>query len=277
MKHARLLLLLLGLSQSVQAQEALKFGVANQRPVMLTARIWNPILGYLGKKSGIPLVLLMGKTAAETTELATSGKLDFIYTNTLFTPERDKLGFHAIARLNTPPIRGQIVVAADSPVRQLGDLAGSRLITPTNESFICYTLQMNALARADVKVETVFAGSQEGGIAQLAAGRVAAAAVHSAVMQAYSQREHFRYRAIYTSPPYSDLPIMAHPRVPRGSVEKIRVALLGMADDPAGRRILDAANTLIRAATPLAFVSAKDSDYDDYRRFYRNAPARNSP
>jgi phosphonate transport system substrate-binding protein len=277
MKHAGLLFLLLCLPQSVQADEALKFGVANQRPVMLTAQIWNPILAYLSKKSGIPLALLMGKTAAETTELASSGQLDFIYTNTLFTPERNKLGFHAIARFNTALIRGQIVVAEDSSIRQLRDLAGKKMVTPASESFISYSLQMKALANAEVKVETVIAGSQEGGIAQLAAGRVDAAAVHSKVIQAYSERENFRYRAIYTSPPYCDLPIMAHPRVPRSKVEQIRSALLAMANDPEGRKILDAANTLIKSDTALAFVSAKDRDYDNYRRFYRPAPRRNSP
>lgn len=269
MKRAGLLLLLLGLSLSVQAEEALKFGVANQRPVMLTAQIWNPILAYVSKKSGVPLTLLMGKTAAETTQMVTENELDFIYTNTLFTPERDKLGFRPIARFNSPLIRGQIVVAENSPIRRLRDLDGKKMAVPTSESFISYALQMHALAHADVQAKTVLTGSMEGGIAQLAAGRVDAAAGHNQIVKAYSQREGFRYRAIYTSAPYYDLPIMVHPRVPRGSVEKVRSALLSMASDPAGRKILDEVNTIIKAEQALAFVSTQDRDYDNYRRFYQ--------
>ena len=120
-------------------------------------------------------------------------------------------------------------------------------------------------------LEPVFAGSQEGGIAQLAAGKVDAAAVHSSIIRAFSRREGFRYRAIFTSEPYADLPVMAHPRVAKGSVEKVRAALLAMADDAQGRKILESANAAIGAAAPLAFVGANDSDYDAYRRFYTGA------
>lgn len=277
MKRTGLMLLLLALSLPVQAAEALKFGVANQRPVMLTAQIWNPILAYVSKKSGIPLTLLMGKTATETTLMAAEGELDFIYTNQLFTTDRDKLGFRAIARLNTPMVRGQIVVSEDSPIHQLGDLGGKKMATPTTESFISYALQMRALVNAEVRVETIISGSQESGIAQLASGKVDAAAVHSQIIQAYAQRERFRYRSIYTSPPYYDLPIMAHPRVPRSSVEKIRSALLLMASDPEGRKILEEANTIIKADAALAFVSTRDRDYDNYRRFYRSDNSREHP
>lgn len=271
MMRAGLLLLLLGLSCLAQAAEALKFGVANQRPVMLTAQIWNPILAYVSKKSGVPLVLLMGKTSTETTEMAVNGQFDFIYTNQLFTPERDKIGFYAIARLNTPLIRGQLVVAENSPIHQLSDLAGKTMAAPTAESFISYALQMHALENADVKVVPVITGSQEGGIAQLASGQVDAAAVHSRVMQSFAQREGFRYRAIYTSAPYYDLPIMVHPRVSRSNVEKIRIALLAMDNDPEGQKILADANIIIKSDTALAFVRVKNRDYDNYRRFYLGA------
>lgn len=276
MKHTGLLLLLLGLSLCTHAEEALKFGVANQRPVMLTAQIWNPILAYVSKKSGLQLTLLMGKTATETTLMASKGELDFIYTNQLFTTERDKLDFHAIARLNTPMIRGQIIVPEDSPIHQMQDLNGKKMATPTTESFISYALQMRALANAETRVETVISGSQEGGIAQLVSGKVDAAAVHNQIIQAYAQRERFRYRAIYTSPPYYDLPIMAHPRVPRSSVEKIRYTLLSMAGDPQGRKILDEANTIIKADAALEFVSTSNRDYDNYRRFYHSDNSRGS-
>lgn len=277
MKHAGLLLLLLGLSLPVQAAEPLKFGVANQRPVMLTAQIWNPILTYVSNKSGVPLVLSMGKTATETTELATQGKLDFIYTNQLFTPERDKIGFQAIARFNTSKIQGQIVVAENSDLRQLSDLAGKKIASPSKDSFISYALQMKALSGAKIKVEPVITGSQEGGIVQLAAGVVDAAFVHSKIIQAYAQREGFHYRAIYTSEPFLDLPVMVHPRVPRSSLQKVRDALINMSKDEEGRAILAAANNVLMAKEPLEFVSAKDRDYDNYRRFYSHEKHRSQP
>ncbi|HEY6095100.1 MAG TPA: phosphate/phosphite/phosphonate ABC transporter substrate-binding protein [Gallionellaceae bacterium] len=276
MKHTGLLLLLC-LALPAHAAEPLKFGVANQRPVMLTAQVWNPILAYVSKKSGVPLVLAMGKTATETTDLAASAQLDFVYTNTLFTPQRDKIGFHAIARFNSPPIRGQIIVPEQSPIHQLSELDGKKLAVPTRESFISYALQMHALKRAGAKVETVFTGSQEGGFAQMANQRVDAAVGNSKIIESYAAREGMRYRAIFTSAAYPDLPIMAHPRVARSTVEKVLAALLGMSHDPEGRRILDDANAILMAEQPLAFVRAKDRDYADYRRFYLNAEGHQQP
>ena len=37
--------------------QALSFNVLNQRSIALTARYWNPILGYVGQKSGVALEL----------------------------------------------------------------------------------------------------------------------------------------------------------------------------------------------------------------------------
>src|SRR3990172_7290989 len=86
----------------------LPFGVINQRSITLTAGYWNPILAYVIRRSGVPLQLRMAKTAPETTAMSISGELAFVYSNHLFTPERDALGFTVIARPEENAIRGQI-------------------------------------------------------------------------------------------------------------------------------------------------------------------------
>jgi phosphonate transport system substrate-binding protein len=82
------------------------FGVLNQRSVSLTAQYWNPILRYLSEKTGVPLSLRIARTANETTDLAVKGELAFVYTNHLFTPDRDKLGYTVLARQEGEAIRG---------------------------------------------------------------------------------------------------------------------------------------------------------------------------
>lgn len=269
MKLAASLLVLLFMSLPSQASEPLKFGVLNQHPVALTAQIWNPILQYLSDRSGVPLTLAMGKTAQETTQRTVAGEYDFVYTNHLFTPERTRLGFRTLARFNTEGIRGQIVVAANSPIHSLRDLNGRKIAFPSREAFAGYALPMRALQKGKVHAEAVFAGNQEGAMAQLSSGATDAAGVNDAVMKAFSQRENFQYRAIYTSETYQDLAVMAHPRVPRDSVEKVRAAMLGMGSDAEGRRLLDAANEIFKSTSRLEFVPTSDSDYSNYRRFYR--------
>ncbi len=128
---------------------------------------------------------------------------------------------------------------------------------------------MSALIQAGVTVTPVFGGNQEGIMAQLRAGRISAAGVNSRVMQEYAAREGFEYRALWTSEPYLDLPVAAHPRVPQAVVKAVREALIGMAADAQGLKILEASAAIVKQAPPFGFVAAREADYDKQRAVYR--------
>lgn len=252
------------------AAEPLLFGVLNQRSVVATAEIWNPILNYAASKSGVPLTLRMGAVAEETTAMTVRGDFDFIYTNHLFTPERDKLGFKVIARFNTPGIRSQIVTLETSPDHTLASLSGKTVAFANPDGFTGFWVPMDVLLQNHVQVEPVFAGNQESAMTRLALGSVAAAGVNDRVMAQYARKEGLKYRVLWTSEPYMDLVVMVHPRVPAETVEKIRQALLGMAEDADGLKVLQTVTDKMKSAERLAFVAAKDSDYNNYRHFYRH-------
>lgn len=253
----------------VRAAETMYFGVVNQRSITLTAELWNPILRYVSARSGVPLRLKMGRTAQETTQMTLRGEFDFVYTNHLFTPQRNKLGYRVIARFNTSGIRGQVVVPDDSPLQTLSDLQGREVAFPTPDGFTGYSLPMDGLLRAGVQVKPLFAGNQESGMARMALGMVSAAGVSNQQMENYARREGFKYRVLYSSEPYLDLPVMAHPRVARDKLERVQKALLGMAADAQGRQILQAAADLLKSGQLQEFIAADNADYENYRRFYR--------
>ena len=251
------------------AQHAYSINVLNQRSIALTAEYWNPIVTYVAKKSGVPLELKLAKSAKEGNAVAERYGYDFLYTNHFFTPERDKLGFKVIARPAGPGIRSQIVVAEDSPIQRLQDLAGRDVAFVSPDAFAGYWLPMDALIRAKVKVNVLFTGNQEASSAQLKVGKVAAAGVNGSVLARYARREQFAYRALWTSELYQDLCVMANPKVPAEKVEAVRKALIGMAADPEGMRILQAGAELLKSTGELGFVAAENRDYDNYRRFYK--------
>jgi phosphonate transport system substrate-binding protein len=261
---------LAGHAPGAAAQEkAYSFNVLLQRSVALTAQYWNPILTYASKKSGVPLELKLNKTAQEGNAIAERLGYDFLYTNHFFTPERDRLGYKVIARPAGPGIRSQIVVPEDSPIQTLQDLHGKDVGFVTPDGFTGYWLPYDALLRAKVKVNVVFTGNQEASSAQLRVNKIAAAGVNSSVMQRYARRESFAYRALWTSEIYHDLCIMASPKVPAAQVAAVRTALINMANDPEGRRVLEAGADLLKSTGELGFVAAEDRDYDNYRKFYR--------
>ena len=256
-------------SPGAAAQQAHAFYVLNQRSIALTAEYWNPILTYVGRKSGVPLELKLAKTAQEGNAIAERGKYDFLYTNHFFTPERDRLGYKVIARPAGPGIMSQIVVPVDSPIESLLDLKGKEVAFVTPDGFTGYWLPMDALLRAKVNVKVVFTGNQEAASAQLRVNKVAAAGVNSSVMARYGRRESFEYRALWTSESYQDLCIMANPKMPADKVAAVRAALINMVKDPEGHQILQAGADLLKSSGELGFVAAEDRDYDNYRKFYR--------
>jgi phosphonate transport system substrate-binding protein len=256
-------------SPGAAAQHAYAFNVLNQRSISLTAQYWNPILTYVSRKSGVPLELKLAKTAKEGNAIAEQGKYDFLYTNHFFTPERDRLGYKVIARPAGPGIRSQIVVPEDSPIQTLQDLSGKDVAFVSPDAFAGYSLPMDALLRAKVKVNVIFTGNQEASSAQLKINKVAAAGVNSSVMARYGRREAFDYRALWTSDIYQDLCIMANPKVPQEKVAAVKAAFISMVNDPEGRQILQAGADLLKSSGEIGFVAAENREYDNYRKFYR--------
>jgi len=246
------------------------FGVLNQRSIQLTAEYWNPILRYVSKKSGVSLELKMGKTAPDTSAMTGRGEFDYVYSNHIFTSTNSKVGYRIIARPMAEAIQGQIVVADDASIKDLHDLQGLEMGFPSASAFVGYAVPMNELLRLGIHVAPIFGGNQEGIMAQLKIGKVVAAGVNAKVMRQYAERENFKYRALWTSEDYLNLPISAHPRIDKAEVNAVRAAFARMADDPEGLAILQSSAAVIRQKPPYGFVPAQESDYASYRRFYKN-------
>ena len=243
-------------------QTPLVFGVLNQQSPALTAERWSPILHYVSTASGVPLRFRMGATVNETDAMMGRGEFDLIFTNHNFQPEYDSIGYRVIARWGGDAIRTVVAVAPDSPITGLRQLAGKRVAFPSRDAFVGYAVPMVALKKAGVRVEEVLAGNQEGAMAQVKSRRVEAAAVNSRFLAQYSEREGVRFRAIFTSEPFPELAVVAHPRLPAPVVEKVRQALLAMKTDPLAGPVLE-------QATSPGFDSATERDYDGVRRIYR--------
>ncbi len=245
------------------------FNVLNQRTIALTAEYWNPILSYVSKKSGVPLELKLSKNAREGNAIAEKGGYDFLYTNHFFTPERDGLGFHVIARPVGAGVQAQIVVPSDSPIRSLQELEGKEVGFVGPDGFTGFWVPQDALLRAKINVKSSFTGNQEASVAQLKIGKIAAAGVNGLILERYARREGFAYRALWTSQTFPDLCIMAHERVPADKVAAVRAAFAGMGKDAEGRKVLETSAAVIKATGELGFVASDDREYNSYRSFYK--------
>ena len=249
--------------------QPLSFGVIIWRSPTLTAQFWNPILRYVSERSGVALQLKVAHTGPEHTAMVRRGEYHFLYSNHNFIKENEESGYRVFARSRDDVGTGEIVVLKDSPIRSLADLDGKEVVFPHLAAFYGYHLPMDGLLRKGIQVKPHFAGNQEGAMGQLKAGRAVAAGVNAAVMRAFAQRESVAYRTLWSSDKYVSLALSALPSVPVDTVKAVRDAFLKMADEPEGLKVLTASAEVLKAEAPLRFVAAKDSEFDNIRKFYR--------
>lgn len=268
MKRFAAMTLLLLLAVSARAQ-TWSFSALPQRSATLTAQYWNPILDYVGRKSGAKLELAIKRTAQDYSDAEARGEFDFVYSNHIFIPSHAAAAYRVIARMAGKPIHGQLVVPENSPVRSLRELAGREVGFPNRNAFVGYAAPMSALIAAAVAVTPAFGGNQEGVMAQLRSGTIPAAGVNSRVMREYGAREGFKYRAVWTSEPFLDMPVAVHPRVPAATAAAVREALVGMAADAEGKKIIAASAAIIKQEPPWGFVPAQEAEYRNQREIYR--------
>lgn len=256
---------------NVSADGAYSFGPVTQRSPSLTAQYWNPILDYVSRRSGVKLELQMESTGDRSSDATVKGEYDFIYSNHQFKPSAAIQGYSVILRPRAEDISAEIVTLEDSPIKSLKDLTGLTVGFASPQAFMGYTVPMDQLMRLEIQVVPVFGGSQQGIMGQLKSGNVIAAGVNSTVMREFARRENLRYRTLWQSPPYHDLAISAHPRVPAKDIDAVRKAFAGMAEESEGRRVLEASAKVINQKPPYGFYPATQKDYQAYLDFYRHS------
>lgn len=263
---------LLGWTAGVQAQTTYTFSPVNQHDIALTAAYWNPIMNYVFEKSGIKLNLKIGRTSADTTSYVLAKEVEFVFTNHLFSPEREQLGWKVIGRRQSPPVHGEIVVPEDSPIKSLAQLKGQEVAFAGPEAFIVYKVPYAYLLSQGIEVKPVFAGNQSAAFVQLFAGKVPASGGNSQLVEAYERREGKKFRVLWKSEPFLDLALMVSSKVPEKDVKAVANAFFEMGKDPKGKEILHEASKAIGLAQDAYFIPASNADYASYRRFYQTAP-----
>ena len=254
-------------------QPSYNFSPVNQYGIQLTAAYWNPIIAYVSEKSGVKLNLKIGRTSADTTSYVLAKEVEFAFTNHLFSPEREQLGWKVFGRRQTPALQGQIVVPADSPITDLTQLQGKEVAFAGPEAFVIYKVPYAYLLSRKVDVKVVFAGNQDASLAQLFSGKVQAAGGNSQLVEGYAKRESKKFRVLWSSEPFQDLALMASGKVPDKEVNAVANAFIQMAKDPKGREILNQASKDVGLPNGSNFVAATGADYAAYRRFFQSAPA----
>lgn len=268
-----LLVFALGITLPARAQTpTYRFSPVNQWDIKQTAAYWNPIISYVSEKSGVRLELKIGRTSADTTAFVLAQEVEFVFSNHLFSPEREKLGWKVFGRRQPSEIRAAIAVPADSPITRLDELKGQEIAFAGPEAFIGYKVPYAHLLASGIDAKVVFGGNQNAAFTQMFAGKARAVGSNSYLIDGYAARENRKFRILWTSEPYHDLALMVASRVPDKDLKAVADAFTSMHKDPRGQEILRRASQEVGIPAGAYFTPASSADFANYRRFYESAP-----
>jgi len=190
---------------------------------------------------------------------------DIVFVHALFyVPAADEFGYLPLARMREP-FTAVVVVPDKSPVQKLDDLRDKVIATPPTYLPTVHLAKKALRDRGFVRGRNVTFEETRTVDACLQAALVGAAQACIAppfAASAFQVSAGVRMRVVLESAELPSPVFMVHKRVPEPERERLRAALLGWNNSPAGNAVLRSINTR-------ALVTAADRDYDPVRAFVR--------
>ena len=246
---------------------AYRFGVVPQFAPERILATWEPILAAVGSRSDAPLQLSVPRTIPYFEQEFRRGAYDFAYMNPYHSLMADRAqGYYPIIRDGGRQLYGIVVVRKDSPIRKITDLAGRRVAFPAPNALGASLIVRAELARTyRTEIEPVWAETHSSSYLNVVLGVTDAA---GGVMSTFLRQKHEvrdRLRIIYETPRVAAHPIVAHPRVPKDVVERVRDTFLEYSGETEGAarvgRIPMKAPTV---ATAEDYTALKEMNLDAY-------------
>lgn len=254
-----LALLMAVLDRTEASEKALTFGVVPQQAASKLARLWAPILDYIGDETGVRLVFHTAPDIPEFERRLAAGAYDLAYMNPYhYTVFHQKPGYEAFAKQKDTGIQGIVVVGKESPVRDIGELDGMTLAFPAPAAFAASVLPRAYFRDRNITILAKYVSSHDSVYRAVAAGLYPAGGGIERTFSNVDPAIREQLRILWTSPRYTPHAFAAHPRVPSAVVARIRDAAIAMDASPVGMNLLQAINFK-------GIEAAADADWNDVR------------
>ncbi|SIS99753.1 phosphate/phosphite/phosphonate ABC transporter substrate-binding protein [Neptunomonas antarctica] len=250
--------ILLG-APAVNADTRLSFGVVPQQSANKSAKIWTPILNYLGAKMGKNIRFATARDIPTFEERLLAGQYDIAYMNPYhYTVFHNTPGYEAIARQKNQRVNGIMIVRKDSPIQELAELNNRKLAFPSPTAFAASVIPRSVMKWQNIHFTPQYVSSHDSVYLGVARGFFVAGGGIMRTFNNTTPEVREQLRVLWASPGYTPHAIAVHPRVSAETVEELKHALLGMNDDPKGL-------ALLKTMKFQGIELANDSDWDDIR------------
>jgi phosphonate transport system substrate-binding protein len=226
--------------KSLAQERVFTIGVVPQfTPVEIYER-WGPLVKELENRTGLKFELKTYKSIPEFEKAFLKGELDFVFMN----PYHQVMAYKAqkyipLVRDKTPLI-GILVVRRDSPVKEVKDLDGKVIAFPAPNAFAA-SLYMRALLAEKFKIRFIpeYVKTHDNVYRQVILSKAQAGGGVNNTFLRQPEEVKRELRILYETPSAAPHPLSVHPRVPKEVRDKVKEAILDMANEPSMKALLD--------------------------------------
>jgi phosphonate transport system substrate-binding protein len=221
-------------------KEVYSFGVVPQFEQRKLFRIWRPILDELERRTGFSFVLVGSSKIPDFEQKFLEGIYDFAYMNPYhLLLAHDAQGYLPLVRDGDRMLKGILVVSKESPIQSVQELAGKTVAFPSPNALGASLLMRAELARFHgVEVIPHYAQTHSSVYLHVALGMNPAGGGVASTLRSQKPEIRHKLRILHQTQAVNPHPLGAHPRVPVAHQEKVRRALLEMAQTKNGAILL---------------------------------------
>jgi phosphonate transport system substrate-binding protein len=229
----------LGTNHPEGSTKRLTVGVVPQLPATETLRRWSPFLERIGQSTNLCFLLRLSTSIPEFEMAFKQGVYDLAFMNPYHQVMAHKAQGYEPMLADTRLLTGIVVVAKDSPLRNLSELQGASLSFPAPNAFAASLLIRSILAERGIDFNARYVKTHTNVYRSVALGsNTAGGGVNNTLLR---EPEPVRQalRILYETPGFRPHPFSAHRRVPKAVRAVLIKRILQMPKQPDEQKLLN--------------------------------------
>ncbi|HWR76166.1 MAG TPA: phosphate/phosphite/phosphonate ABC transporter substrate-binding protein [Thiobacillus sp.] len=236
-----LLLLAMGIPTAFSADKPLTFGVFPHLTAKQIVETYRPLADVLEKHMRRRVAIYTARDFKTFVERTRQGEYDILLTAPhLAWLARQDAGYRPLLKY-AQPVRGLLVVKADSPFHAPDALRGHTIATADSIAVAVLAIHAELAAhglRRNIDYQTTDSGTHLNAVMQVINGRADAAMLGLPTYRLMPPELRQQLRVLAETPPLSSLMYLTHPRLRDAEAQAVRKTLLSFAATPEGQAFM---------------------------------------
>lgn len=221
------------------AQNSYTVGVVPQFATQIISSTWEPILAELSARTGESFTLVIETDITQFEVAFERGDYDIAYMNPWHAViANETQGYLPIVKDGANPLKGILVVKADSEISEVSQLENAEIAFPSPNALSASLLMRTELATLHgLTVTPLYVRTHPSVYLNVALGKSLAGGGVLRTLLAQPQSLQDQVKIIYETREVSPHPIVVHPSLSEDTRQKLTTALLDIAADSKGRAL----------------------------------------